>query len=149
MTSIALSVFELNGQFIEWGDHFTQPRGLTSARWQMLGAISMAPQPPNIPHIAATMGVTRKGVLKQINLFVDEGLVEPQPNPTHKRSPLYSLTKKGQTTDQALTERWQKHVREFLISLVKPLEENPDSASAWNRGDVGCSRQCVHVGCRR
>jgi len=117
LTSIALSVFKLNGQLVEWGNHFTQPHGLTSARWQVLGAISMAAQPPNIPQIAATMGVTRQGVLKQINLLVDEGLAQPQPNPTHKRSPLYSLTKKGETTYQALTERWQTHVREMATGF--------------------------------
>lgn len=120
LTAIALSVFRLNGQLIEWGNHFSQPHGLTSARWQVLGAISMAPQPPNIPQIAAAMGVTRQGVLKQINLLVDEGLVEPLPNPTHKRSPLYILTDKGQAARDALVDRWQKHVQqmasEFTVS---------------------------------
>ncbi|RQQ57203.1 MarR family winged helix-turn-helix transcriptional regulator [Burkholderia stagnalis] len=117
MTTITLAVFKLNGQLIEWGNHFSQPHGLTSARWQVLGAISMAPQPVNIPQIAEVMGVTRQGVLKQINLLVDEGLVEPLPNPTHKRSPLYSLTTKGQTTYQALVEQWQKHVREMVTEF--------------------------------
>lgn len=117
MTTITLAVFKLNGQLIEWGNHFSQPHGLTSARWQVLGAVSMAPQPVNIPQIAEAMGVTRQGVLKQINLLVDEGLVEPLPNPTHKRSPLYSLTTKGQTTYQALVEQWQKHVREMVTEF--------------------------------
>ncbi|WP_419735713.1 MarR family winged helix-turn-helix transcriptional regulator [Pseudomonas sp. COR18] len=113
LTLIALSVFKLNGQLIEWGNHFAQPHGLTSARWQVLGAIAMAAQPPSIPQIAATMGVTRQGVLKQINLLIEEGLVEPQANPTHKRSPLYSLTSTGQRTYQALNERWNQHVGEM------------------------------------
>ncbi|HPQ94652.1 MAG: winged helix-turn-helix transcriptional regulator [Thiothrix sp.] len=113
LSSIALSIFRLNGQLIEWGNHFTQPHGLTSARWQVLGAIAMAPQPPNIPQIAETMGVTRQGVLKQIKLLVGEELVQPQSNPAHKRSPLYVLTPKGQATFQALSERWRKHVREL------------------------------------
>jgi len=38
LTTIALSVFRLNGQLIEWGNRFSQPHGLTSARWQVLGA---------------------------------------------------------------------------------------------------------------
>lgn len=113
LTAIALAVFRLNGQLIEWGNHFSQPHGLTSARWQVLGAIAMAPSPPNIPQIAAAMGVTRQGVLKQINLLVDEGLVELLPNPTHKRSPLYALTAKGQTIYDALADRWHKHVRQM------------------------------------
>lgn len=117
LTSIALSVFRLNGQLIEWGNQFSQPHGLTSARWQVLGAISLAPQTPNIPQIAAAMGVTRQGVLKQINLLVDEGLVQHHPNPMHKRSPLYSLTKKGATAYQALTEQWQKYVQEVAAEF--------------------------------
>lgn len=118
LTAIALTIFRLNGQLIEWGDYFSQPHGLTSARWQVLGAITMAPSPPNIPQIAAAMGITRQGVLKQINLLVDEGLVEPLPNPTHKRSPLYALTAEGQTVYDALVDRWNKHVRQISSEFV-------------------------------
>ena len=117
LSSIALSVFKLNGQLIEWGNHFSHPFGLTSARWQVLGAIALAPQPPNIPQIAETMGVTRQGVLKQINLLADEGLVQAQVNPAHKRSPLYSLTPKGQEVFEALRERWQRHVGEIAAGF--------------------------------
>ena len=110
LTTVALCVFGLNGQLIEWGNRFSQPHGLTSARWQVLGAIWLASQPPSIPQIAAAMGVTRQGVLKQINLLVEEALVQPQPNPTHKRSPLYALTPKGEKVYQALRQQWQQHV---------------------------------------
>lgn len=118
LTTLSLSVFKLNGQLIEWGNHFCQPHGLTSARWQVLGAISMAPQPPNIPQVAAAMGVTRQGVLKQINLLVDEGLVQPLPNPTHKRSPLYALTRKGQTVYDALVDCWNQHVQKVATEFT-------------------------------
>lgn len=111
LTAIALAVFKLNGQLVEWGNHFAKPHGLTSARWQVLGAIAMASQPPSMPQIAAAMGVSRQGVLKQINLLVGEGLIEPLPNPAHKRSALYALTASGQAAYLALTERWQAHVR--------------------------------------
>lgn len=112
LTAIAVSVFRLNGQLIEWGDHFSLLHGLTSARWQVLGAISMAQQPPNIPHIAATMGVTRQGVLKQIKLLLDEGLIQSLPNPMHKRSPLYVLTDAGRSAYAALSDRWRQHLQE-------------------------------------
>lgn len=118
LTTITLSVFRLNGQFVEWGNHFSQPHGLTTARWQVLGAIALAPQPPNIPQIAAAMGVTRQGVLKQINLLADEGLVQPLPNPTHKRSPLYALTRIGQTTYDALDDRWNRHVQKMATGFT-------------------------------
>ena len=118
LTTISLSVFRLNGQLVEWGNHFSQPHGLTTARWQVLGAIALAPQPPNIPQIAATMGVTRQGVLKQVNLLVDEGLIQPLPNPAHKRSPLYALTEVGQTTYDAIDARWNKHVQKMAAGFT-------------------------------
>lgn len=118
LTTIVLTIFRLNGQFIEWGNQFAQPHMLTSARWQVLGAISLAPQTPSIPQIAETMGVTRQGVLKQINLLADEGLVEALPNPTHKRSPLYVLTPKGKAAYEALDARWQAHVQAMAASFT-------------------------------
>ena len=81
LTTVALSVFRLNGLLIEWGNTFAGPHGLTSARWQVLGAISLAPEAPNIPQIADAMGITRQAVLKQVNVLTDEGLVESLPNP--------------------------------------------------------------------
>ncbi len=142
LTAIALSVFRLNGQLVEWGNHFCQPHGLTSARWQVLGAIAMALQPPTIPQIAAAMGVTRQGVLKQINLLVDEGLLQPLPNPAHKRSPLYALTEIGQTTYGAIDDCWNQHVQKMatgftavdldaalrVLAVMSQLHENEPSA---------------------
>ncbi|MCA8201165.1 MarR family winged helix-turn-helix transcriptional regulator [Burkholderia sp. AU33545] len=113
LTAVALSVFRLNGLLIEWGNTFAAPHGLTSARWQVLGAISMAPEAPNIPQIADAMGISRQAVLKQINVLVEEGLVQPLPNPTHKRSPLYALTPRGTAAYQAVVGQWQQHVRDI------------------------------------
>ena len=118
LTAISLAVFRLNGQFVDWGNHFSRPHGLTTARWQVLGAIAMASHPPNVPQIAAVMGVSRQGVLKQINLLVDEGLVQPLSNPTHKRSPLYALTKTGQAAYDAMIVRWNGHAQEMATEFT-------------------------------
>jgi DNA-binding MarR family transcriptional regulator len=112
LTAIALSVFRLNGQLVEWGDRFCLPHGLTSARWQVLGAIAIEAQAPNAPQVAEVMGMTRQGALKQINLLVGEGLVRPETNPAHKRSALYFLTDKGQKVYQALDRLWKQHAQE-------------------------------------
>lgn len=141
LTAIALSVFKLNGQLVEWGNHFSEPHGLTSARWQVLGAISLAPSPPNIPQIAVAMGVTRQGVLKQINLLVAEGLVQPLANPTHRRSPLYSLTNKGRATYESLVDRWHKHVREMASEFtVTDLDAAIRVLSAMSQVHAGGSK---------
>ena len=117
LTTLSLAIFRLNGQLVEWGNHFSRPHGLTTARWQVLGAIAMAPHPPNVPQIATVMGVSRQGVLKQINLLVDEGLVQPLSNPTHRRSPLYALTPKGQAAYDALIVRWDGHAQKMAAGF--------------------------------
>ena len=113
LTAVALSVFRLNGLLIEWGNTFSEPHGLTSARWQVLGAIARATEAPSIPQIADAMGITRQAVLKQINVLTGDGLVDALPNPAHKRSPLYALTPRGEAAYQAVVGQWQQHVREI------------------------------------
>lgn len=75
ITELTLSVFRLNGALVDWGDYFSAPEELTSARWQMLGALTLAGQPLTAPQIANSMGVTRQGAQKQLNLLVDSGLI--------------------------------------------------------------------------
>jgi DNA-binding MarR family transcriptional regulator len=91
-----LEIFRLNGRLLEKGDEMVAPLGLSSARWQVLGAIALAGKPTTIPQVAELMGMTRQGALKQLNRLEEEGFVAQAPNPKHERSPLYSLTAKGQ-----------------------------------------------------
>jgi DNA-binding MarR family transcriptional regulator len=95
LTGVILTLFQLNGALLDWGDVFVAPEALTSARWQMLGALALAGQPLSAPQVAAAMGVTRQGAQKQLNLLSEAQLVEVRPNPQHKRSPLYQLTGGG------------------------------------------------------
>ena len=68
-----------------WGDAFVGPFGLTSARWQMLGALAFSEVPLTAPQIADRMGVTRQGAQKQLNLLREAHLVQTLPNPGHRR----------------------------------------------------------------
>ena len=45
LTDLFLAVFRLNGRLLAAGDHLVSDLGLTSARWQVLGAIAHAPSP--------------------------------------------------------------------------------------------------------
>ena len=87
ITRLTLMVFRLNGVLLHWGDKLVEPLGLTSARWQMLGAIVLAGTPLTAPQVGAAMGVTRQGAQKQLNLLLEQGLVEARPNAAHRRSP--------------------------------------------------------------
>jgi DNA-binding MarR family transcriptional regulator len=95
LADVMVLVFRLNGRLLERGDRLVEGLNLTSARWQVLGALSLAGQPLTAPQIADAMGITRQGAQKQLNLLTDEGLLERRPNPSHERSPIYVLTDAG------------------------------------------------------
>ena len=95
LTEIMLAVFRVNGRLLEKGDQLVAPLGLSSARWQVLGAVALAGKPLTAPQVAEAMGVTRQGAQKQLNKLEADGFFEQRPNPRHERSPLYALTKQG------------------------------------------------------
>ena len=117
LTAAVLAVFRANGLLLAWGDRFVAPLGLTSARWQMMGAIALAASPLTAPMLAAAMGVSRQGAQKQLDLLVEDGLAERQPNPAHQRSPLYLLTPQGRSLYERADRRW----REWAAACARRL----------------------------
>ena len=55
LTGLVLAVFRLNGQLLAAGDRLVADLGLTSARWQVLGAIALAPSPQPVAWLARNM----------------------------------------------------------------------------------------------
>ncbi len=90
---LVLETFKFNGLLIASGDKLTHELGLTSALWQVLGAIQEASIP--MAQIARNMGLSRQGVRRSTNVLVDKGLVRFEDNPDHKRAKLVVPTKKG------------------------------------------------------
>jgi DNA-binding MarR family transcriptional regulator len=93
-----LAVFRVNGRLLEKGDQLVGSLNLTSARWQVLGAVALAGKPLSAPQIAEAMGITRQGAQKQLNKLEEDGFFEQSLNPRHQRSPLYALTELGKRT---------------------------------------------------
>lgn len=120
-TTLVLAVFRANGTMMQWGDRFAAPFGLTSARWQMLGALALSDRPLSAPRIAESMGVTRQGAQKQLNLLLDEKLIQRLPNPSNMRSPLYELSSTGEVRYRAIEAAWKMHARS-LARQVKSQE---------------------------
>ena len=71
-TEVVLATFRANGLLLAAGDELAGTQGLTSARWQVLGAITLADMPLSVPHIARRMGLTRQSVHVTVNRLVDE-----------------------------------------------------------------------------
>ncbi|MGY6269690.1 MarR family winged helix-turn-helix transcriptional regulator [Achromobacter denitrificans] len=113
LTGVIVTLFQLNGALLDWGDAFVAPEALTSARWQMLGALALAGRPLSAPQVAAAMGVTRQGAQKQLNLLTQARLIEVRHNPQHKRSQLYGLTEEGRRVYGAIDARWKERARQL------------------------------------
>lgn len=102
-TELLLEVFRLNGALLAAGDRLAAPEGLSSARWQVLGAIATGPA--TVPAIGRAMGLTRQGVQRTVDLLRREGLVEQVDNPGHRRARLVRLTSEGARRLDALSRR--------------------------------------------
>ena len=94
-TELILETFRCNGRLLAAGDRLVAKLGLTSARWQILGAIAYSPTPEPVARLARNMGLHRQGVQRIVNELEKEGLVEFRPNPHHRRANLVVLTARG------------------------------------------------------
>lgn len=94
-TELILETFRFNGALLAAGDALVAPLGLTSARWQVLGAIDLAPEPLPIAHIARNMGLSRQAVRRTVDEMAAEGILAFAPNPHHARAKLVAMTPAG------------------------------------------------------
>ena len=117
-TQLILETFRFNGRLLAAGDRLTKELGLTSALWQVLGAINEAPLP--VAQIARNMGLTRQSVRRTANVLKDKGFVEFQENPNHQRAKLVVLSKKGRNVLDQVT----KLQIDWANSVSKGLGDN-------------------------
>lgn len=101
LTALILEVFRLNGRLLAAGDRLVSPLGLTSARWQVLGAVALSPSPETVARLARSMGLNRQGVQRIVNELAEEGIVAFRENPHHRRAKLVTLTDKGRAAYDA------------------------------------------------
>lgn len=123
LTGLILDLFRLNSLLVTAGDRLVAPLRLTSARWQVLGAIAAAERPQSVAWLARDMGGNRQNVRRIINDLRKQGLVQFQTNPHHRRSQLVVLTEKGMETFDAamrLQAPWVNRISEGL--LVKDID---------------------------
>lgn len=103
LTGLILAIFRLNGRLLMAGDRLVTGLDLSSARWQVLGAIALAERPQPVAWLARNMGLNRQGVQRIVNEMRDDGLLEIEPNPHHRRAHLVVLTKPGKQAFEAAT----------------------------------------------
>ncbi len=94
LTDLMLDLFRATSLILTAGDRLVAPLGLTSARWQILGAIGSAERPQPVSWLARDLGANRQNVQRIINDLHKDGLVALEANPHHRRAQLVVLTKK-------------------------------------------------------
>lgn len=112
LTGLVLDLFRLSSLLATAGDRLVARLELTSARWQVLGAIADAERPEPVAWIARNMGANRQNVQRIVNDLHKQGLVGFQVNPHHRRAQLVVLTDKG------------KHAFDYAMRLQAPWVNN-------------------------
>jgi DNA-binding MarR family transcriptional regulator len=105
ITDLVLETFRLNGRLLASGDALVADLGLTSARWQVLGATALSPVPLSVAQIARNMGLTRQAVQRLANEMEADSLLRFAPNPHHQRAKLVVLTAAGKSAFAAAMKR--------------------------------------------
>ena len=123
VTNLVLDLFRLNNRLLSAGDRLVARLGLTSARWQILGAIVAADYSQPVAWLARNLGAHRQNVQRIINDLAKEGLVGFEANPHHRKAQLVILTKKGKHTfEEAMRVQapWSNSLADGLT--VKAIE---------------------------
>jgi len=95
-------VYELAGLSRRTSEAIAKELGQTVARWQVLSVVSAGPC--TVPAIARRLGLTRQGVQRVADDLLAARLLKASPNPDHVRSPLLTLTDRGQPVLEQLTQ---------------------------------------------
>lgn len=117
LTNLILEVFRSNGGLLAAGNRLTKPFGLTSARWQIMGAIELAGRPLTVAQIARRMGLSRQGVQRIVNELEKQKLLLASENIDHKRASLFELTATGSRAMDGIGEAQTKWVNQLADDL--------------------------------
>ncbi len=117
LTDLILTLFRVNNATLVWGDRLVRPFGLTSARWQIMGAIAYADRPRPVAWLARDLGANRQNVQRIVNELAREGLIRFEPNPHHKRAQLVALTAAGQSAYDNAIAAWNPAAADLARDL--------------------------------
>jgi DNA-binding MarR family transcriptional regulator len=144
VTDLVLDLFKVSNKMITAGDRLVSRLGLTSARWQILGAIVAAKQPQPVAWIARDLGANRQNVQRIVNDLVADGLLMLRPNPHHRRAHLVLMTGRGaqafeeamrlqapwvNTLSEGIAVKDIEAAKRVLTALRARLEKSPSADS--------------------
>ncbi len=111
LEELVFEIFRLNALLLAAGDELTRDLGLTSARWQILGALNAAGRPLTVSQTARNMALTRQAVQRVADDLARGGFTRYAANADHARSKLITVTAEGRAAFAAamrLQSRWER-----------------------------------------
>ncbi len=129
-THLILEIFRANGELLVAGNRIAKSHGLTSARWQVMGAVDLAGRPLTVSQIARRMGLARQGVQRIVNELAAQYLLIAKDNIDHKNAKLFALTERGKIISGKIDEAqvaWVNQISKDLdahkiTEAIKTLE---------------------------
>ena len=104
-TEVVLEIFRVNGALLAAGAVLCEGTGLTSARWQVLGALAMAAEPRTVAQIARAMGLTRQAVQRLVDELEAEDVVRRVDHPESRRARPVEVTARGRSLFDEMVRR--------------------------------------------
>ncbi len=128
-STFALSIFQINSLLMRAGEDITQPLGLSSAKWQVLGRLGYQSQ--TVASLAKDIGHARQSVQRVADVLVQVQLITYKNNPADRRAQLLELTPKGAEALSAIYRRqleWSSHIMaklrpEQVIGVANALKD--------------------------
>ena len=117
LDALSFAIFRVHGALIATGDRIGAGQGLTSARWQILGTLTLAGEPLTVAQIARLMGLTRQAVQRVTNDLEQAGMLAMQDNPAHKRARLAWLTDEGRAAYAEVMTEWSRLAAILAVNL--------------------------------
>lgn len=117
LDALSFAIFRVHGTLIATGDRIGAAQGLTSARWQILGTLTLAGEPLTVAQIARLMGLTRQAVQRVTNDLEQAGMLTMRDNPAHKRARLAWPTNQGRAAYAAVMTEWAHLAAILAVNL--------------------------------
>lgn len=116
-------------QLVLVGDKLSADFGLSSARWQVIGAIQDTSK--SVSDIARERGLARQSVQRIVNALKRQGYVRLTDNPRHQRAKLVALTEKGRKALNGVAARQTQWADQLSQSFQR--REMDVAAAVLNR----------------
>jgi len=139
---VLVELFRLRAVMLESSERIAASAGLTTARWQILGAV--AATPATVSDVARGLGLTRQAVQETADAMERDGLVEFAANPHHRRARLLAATARARQSlallqprqDQFASLMGSPHTLAALRTTLEVLRASRATIEAGHGGEA-------------